>query len=137
MIWTQLAFNMENLCLVYVKEVCVNANKTYEYDCYFSETPEIVWGPDWDINTPNSCGDITPDPTTYSVIKRIVSPFKLKTIEDTSCYSMEYAIFKIIALSWIDLDNVEDYPENGRMVLHFGDKIDDVKGWLSKYDIEL
>ena len=48
---------------------------------------------------------------------------------------MEYAIYGILALSWIDLEGLEDYPENGRMTLHFGDSLDEVKALLDKFDI--
>ena len=43
----------------------------YEYEFYFSETPEIVWGEDWNVACPSACGDLKPDPSTYSVIKRL------------------------------------------------------------------
>lgn len=123
--------------LVYVKLSYVNTDNTYVYDFFFSATPDIVWGLDWEINNPLSCTDLTPDPSTYSIIKRIQTKMPLKTIEETSCYSMEHAIPRIIALAWINIENLEEYPENGRMVFHFGDTMDEVKELLKKYDIEL
>jgi len=113
--------------LVYVKPVCKNTDGTYEYDFFFSETPEYVWGPDWDINSPSSNGDITPEESTYSEIKRVITTLPLKTLEETSCYPMEYATYGILALAWIDIENLEEYPENGRMVLKFGYSKSDVE----------
>lgn len=122
--------------LVYVKPICKNTNKTYEYDFFFSETPEYVWGPDWDIDSPVSNGDISPDPTTYTEIYRVKTTLPLKTIEETSCYSMEYATYGITALSWIDIENLEEYPENGRLVLKFGEKKEEVLEKLVLYNWE-
>lgn len=122
--------------LVYVKPICKNTNKTYEYDFFFSETPEYVWGPDWDIDSPVSNGDISPDPTTYTEIYRVKTTLPLKTIEETSCYSMEYATYGITALSWIDIENLEEYPENGRLVLKFGEKKEEVLEKLALYNWE-
>lgn len=116
--------------LVYVKPICKNTNGTYEYDFFFSETPEYVWGPDWDIDTPSSNGDLTPEESTYSEIKRVITTLPLKTLEDTSCYSMEYATYGILALAWIDIENLEEYPENGRMTLKFGFSKDKVESLL-------
>jgi hypothetical protein len=48
---------------------------------------------------------------------------------------MEYAIARIIALSWIDIENMEEYPEKGRMVLYFGDTFEHVQGVLSEFGI--
>lgn len=123
--------------LVYIKPIGRNIDETFGYEFLFSELPDIVWGPDWEIDNPSSCGDITPDKTTYNKTYKVNSPFQLKTLQETSCYSMEYATFGIIALGWIDLDNLEEYPENGRMVFHFKDTKEKVVELLSLYDIQL
>jgi len=122
------------LYLVYVKPT--NLRKQ-EYSLFFSETPDVVWGVDWDVKVPNILGDLTPDKTTYSKVVDFFSPFKLTTIEETSCYSMEYAVNKIIALSWIDISLLEEYPENGRCVLHFGDSFEKVQEILSQIGVEI
>ena len=123
--------------LVFVKPICKNTDQTYEYDLFFSDTPDIVWGVDWEVNTPGlvSSDEITPDATTYNKVVRIKVPFPLKTVQETYCYSMEYAIARIIALSWIDIENMEEYPEKGRMVLYFGDTFEHVRGLLSEFGI--
>lgn len=123
--------------LVYVRHCCTNADKTYEYDLFFSETPEVVWGWDWQITNPSSCTDLTPDNSTISKIKRIKSTLPFKTIQETTCYSMEYAIDKVVALSWIDITNMEEYPQNGRCVLHFGDNEEKVRELLERHKIAL
>lgn len=127
------------MVLVFVKPICKNTDQTYEYDLFFSDTPDIVWGVDWDCNTPGLIenDEITPDSTTYCEIIRIKVPFPLKTVQETYCYSMEYAIARIIALSWIDIENMEEYPEKGRMVLYFGDSYEHVKGVLSEFEIDI
>ena len=127
----------DNLVLVYVKDAGKNTDGTYIYDLFFSETPEYVWGPSWDENYPVNNGDLTPDETTYSVVKRVKTTLPFKTVEETSCYSMEYATYGILALSWIDIENLDVYPEYGRVVLHFGDKIEDIEQKFSLYDWEL
>lgn len=129
--------NSNNEVLIFVKPICKNTDQTYEYDLFFSNTPDIVWGVDWEVNTPGlvSTDEITPDSTTYNKVVRIKLPFPLKTVQETYCYSMEYAIARIIALSWIDIENMEEYPEKGRMVLYFGDTFEHVKGVLSEFEI--
>lgn len=129
--------NSNDEVLIFVKPICKNTDQTYEYDLFFSNTPDIVWGVDWEVNTPGlvSTDEITPDSTTYNKVVRIKIPFPLKTVQETYCYSMEYAIARIIALSWIDIENMEEYPEKGRMVLYFGDSFEHVKGVLSEFEI--
>ena len=127
---------MGELYLVYVKPFLKNSNGTYEYDLFFSETPEVVWGVDWDKSIPNTLGDLTPEKSTYQKIIRIKTKLPFKTIEEISCYTMEYAINRIIALSWVDIENLEEYPES-RCVLHFKDSIEKVKEELEKIDTVL
>ena len=100
---------MNNLYLVYIKPFTKNNDGTFEYDFLFSEIPDVVWGFDWEVLNPASCTDLTPDPTTFSKSVRVRIPLPLKTIEETTCYSMEYAIAKIIALGWVDIENLEEY----------------------------
>lgn len=123
--------------LVYIKPVCANSNGTYEYDFYFSETPEYVWGEDWDYFNPSICNDTTPEKSTYNDIRRVISPLPFKTIEEMSCFSMEYALCKAVAIGWIDIENLEDYPEHGRCVFHFGDSAPKVAQLLNDSGIEI
>ena len=125
---------MEEKVLVYIKPICKNTNGTYEYDLYFSETPEFAWGVDWDKTNPSSNNDMTPDQTTYSEIRRIITDLPLKTISETTCYSMEYAIYKILALAWIDIEKLDEYPEHGRCTMHFGDSLEEIEKLISKFD---
>lgn len=125
-----------NKYLVYVKPL-YKEEELFVYSLLFSETPDIVWGPDWDISSPISNPDNTPDSSTYTDVYIIKSPFELKTLQETTCYSMEYAIYGILALSWINLENLDEYPENGRMVLHFNDSYEKVSNLLSLYKIEM
>ena len=46
--------------LVYVKPISNNNSGIYKYRLYFSETPEFVWGMDWDVLNPSSNTDMTP-----------------------------------------------------------------------------
>ncbi len=119
--------------LVYVRPAFKNTDGTFEYEFFFSETPDFVWGPFWDIDNPSINGDITPEESTYSTIRRVQTTLPLKTAEETSCYSMEYATYGILALAWIDIENLDEYPEHGRMPLHFGESFDSVQEKLWKY----
>lgn len=133
----------DNLKLVYVlpldggrKSV---SDGNYHYRLFLSSTPDDVWGVDWDVDnissTYENVEDSVPDSMTYESTVDISSPYPLKTIEETSCYSMEYSTYGMFALSWIDIDKLDEYPENGRMVLNFGDSVEKVKEILEKFNI--
>lgn len=125
---------MENY-LVYVKKACSNSDGSSEYDFFFSETPDVVWGVDWNIENPSSCTDLTPDKSTVSKVRRVKSSIPFKTFEEMTCYSMEYAIEEIVALAWIDITNMEEYPSEGRCVFHFGDSEQKTEELLGKQSL--
>lgn len=125
----------ELLRLVYVKPIINNWEENYyEYDFLFSENPDIVWGVDWNDNVPKLCGDISPEPSTYNLVKRIKTNIPFSVIQENSCYSMEYAINRSVALSYINLQGLDTYP-NSRLVFHFGDSFSYVETELSKMNI--
>lgn len=126
--------NEDKLKLVYVKNSGKNTDGTFVYDFFFSETPEYVWGPAWDVDNPSSNGDIMPDQTTYSVVKQVTTDLPIKTAEETTCYSMEYATYGILALCWIDIENLEVYPEHGRISMLFGESFYSVEDKLNLYN---
>ena len=125
----------DNLKLVYVKPI-TDGKDYYEYDFLFSDTPDVVWGIDWNDNAPNLCGDISPEPSTYNIVKRVKSILPFNVIQNNSCYSMEYAINRSVALSYINLEGLEEYPET-RLVFHFGDSYSYVENELFKMNMTL
>ena len=119
--------------LVYVNYKGDDLNK-HVYEFLFSETPEVVYGPWWLYPNPSICGDISPDPTTYSIVKTVKTDYRLKTIQENSCFSMEYAMNGVVALAWIDIEGLDVYPPNGRMVFHYGDSMEKVIELLGSYE---
>jgi hypothetical protein len=119
-----------DLKLVFVSPVIEN-NKTgtYTYKLYYSENPDVVWGGYWDYENPSVAEpeDIYPDKSTYSLTENVTSQFKWGLAMKNACYPLLYCVYGILALSWIDIEDLEEYPENGRCVLKFGMNYDDVR----------
>jgi hypothetical protein len=44
---------------------------------------------------------------------------------------------RIVALAYENLDNAEEYPEPCRIVIHFGDYINDVEKMFAQRDLSL
>lgn len=121
-----------NLYLVYVELIGKNPSDQYEYDFFFSETPEVVWGTNWESKPASICGDLKPETTTYSRIRRLKSIILFDTAQGNSCFSMMDAIDGVIALAWENIDFYESYPEAGRIVLNYGDSYITVENKLAK-----
>ena len=110
--------------LVYVRPVGKGMVHGYEYELYYSETPDIVWGIDWEYENPSACDILEPEPSNISSREKVRTTIPYKTAIENSCYSMEYCTYDIIALAWIDIDNLDEYPE--KAVVSF------ISGWKKK-----
>jgi hypothetical protein len=124
------------LKLVFVRPLKQNIEGLFEYELFFSYTPEVVWGPFWDDNMPAQCNDVLPEKTTYDKIIKIETQYQMTVIQELNCFSMEHAIHGITALSWINIENLDEYPPS-RATLIFGMKITTVSKILSEIDVEL
>ena len=97
---------MENnsLHLVYINPIGKNSNDLYEYEFFFSETPDIVWGQDWNIVCPAACENTLPDPETYSEVKILKTEIPLFCVQQNTCFSIQDCIDGIICLGYFQTD---------------------------------
>lgn len=126
---------MEDLYLVHVKKIGLNLEGEYEYELYFSEDftrydkHEINYRPCGLNKTKYS------DYFDYSCIKIINTTIKLSLIQDNMCFGYKHAVDGIIALGFEDINDYDEYPENGRLVLKYGKKLEEIEEILSNKDI--
>lgn len=124
------------LYLVYVERLnnIPNAKGLYEYEFYFSENPDIVWGQDWNEQCPSACSpeNLRPDMSMYSKIHKLYSIYQLKGIQENSCFSMQDMIDGITCLCYEDISELEEYPEPFRLVFQFGETFEEVEDKLAQ-----
>ena len=125
----------KNLKLVFVSPVMENdKTDSYLYKLYYSENPDVVWGSYWDYDNPAiaDAEDIYPQESSYSEVETVESDYKWGLAMKNACYPLLYCIYGILALSWIDIEGLEDYPSKGRCVLKFGMEYEEVQEILKQ-----
>lgn len=123
-----------NLYLCFIAFIGKENSDKSIYDFYFSNTTEEFWGDDFEQKPAGICRLIEPYNDTYTVKKRCVINFKLDLAQEQTCFSMQDVIDGCCALGWENIDNIE-YPEDGRIVFHFGEPIKDVTEKLMERDL--
>lgn len=96
---------MSNDRLIFMRLVGEDNEGNYEYDAYISDTPDLVWGEDWNENCPSACASILPQDSTYSSIVRYKSPVRLVCAQENTCFSMQDCIDGIISLVYYEMDD--------------------------------
>lgn len=131
---------MGQLYLVYSEKITDNNSRgLHEYELYFSEAPELVWGEDWNASCPAACGKegIRPDESTYQAIKRLECSVPFNCISENTCFSCQDMIDQIVACMWEDISDYDEYPEPSRFVFKFGETLEDIVSKLEERSLEL
>lgn len=116
----------DNLFLVYINPIGKGSDNLFQYEFFFSENPETVWGEDWNVACPSACGNLLPDSTTYSHIEILKTEIPLFCIQQNSCFSLQDCIDGLVCLGAEDISEYQNYPEPIRLVFHFEEKYDSV-----------
>ena len=119
----------KNFYLVYVNPIGVDSNGLYQYDFFFSETPEIVWGEDWNVACPSACGVMTPESETYSFIKTIKAKHQIFCAQENSCFSMQDMIDGLLSLAFCVVN------DNLLFSFKFSENYNDVENKLNKNNL--
>lgn len=116
----------DNLYLIYINPIGKGSDGLFQYEFFFSENPETVWGEDWNVACPSACGNLLPDSTTYSHIEILKTEIPLFCIQQNSCFSLQDCIDGLVCLGAEDISDYENYPEPIRLVFQFEEKYESV-----------
>lgn len=124
----------EKLFLIYAELVGKDAHDLYEYDFYFSESPETAWGEDWNEPCPAACDKdiMRPDISMYSEIRRLNTIIPFGLMQNNCCFSLQDAVDNIIPCVWEDISEYEEYPTPIRLVFKFGESFESVEDKLAQ-----
>lgn len=126
------------LFLCFINKMGQDIDKKIAYEFLFSTAEQLndVWGQNWNVKPAGICGDIPPEDSTYDKVKLLKTDVVLDLAQDNMCYSMQDCIDGGIALGIENLSAPDaEYPENGRIIFHFGENIKDVEYKLAKRNL--
>jgi hypothetical protein len=128
-----------DLKVVYVKYIGKNCDGFNIYHFLLSENTEDTFMEDWaekpSSNIPND--NLLIDESQYEYVKELKTEITLDLQQDNTCFSFQDCRDKIVAIAYENLDDAEFYPEPCRIVIHFGDYIDDVERMLARRDMRM
>lgn len=126
--------NLKVIYILYLGEDC-DGNNTYQF--LIAEDESEVWGEDWNEKPAANCRYLTPSEDMYEYVKELKTDIKLDLAQDNCCVSMQDVRDHVLCLASENLDTAEEYPENGRIVIHFGDSLYEVEKMLAKRDMSM
>ena len=125
--------------VVYVQFVGKDADDLNIYQFLLSSNEEDIFAEGWGekpaSNVSNSI--LLIDADQYQYKKELKTELILDSAQDNTCFSMQDCRDNIVALAYENIDEYEEYPDDGRIVIHFGEPIDEVEKKFAKRDMYL
>lgn len=125
--------------IVYINYVGKDVDGLNIYQFLLSTDTENTFAEGWDEKP---AGNISNDilminKNMYEYVKELKTKINLELAQDNFCFSMQDCRDNIVALAYENIDAYEEYPEDGRIVIHFGDALDKIEAMLAKRNLKL
>lgn len=116
-----------DVTLCFVRSVGTDIDDNNIYELLFTENSDIFWGEGFEYVPASLVNNITPNEGSYSVTKSIKTSLKLCLASESCCYSMQDCIDGIVAIAYEDISTYDEFPDEGRLVLHYGESYDEIE----------
>lgn len=132
-------YNNETYKVVYILYIGVDNEGLNVYQFLISKNVDDVFSEGWGEKPASNVSNkyLMIEEDMYEHVKELRTEIKLDLAQDNSCFSMQDCRDKIIAIAYENIDNYEEYPDKGRIVIHFGDSIDEIEEKMARRDIYL
>jgi hypothetical protein len=129
----------EELRVVYITFIGKDTEGLNIYQFLLSNNPDDVFAEGWDEKPANIIRHeiLMIDESQYEYIKELRTDIILDLAQDNGCFSMQDCRDHCVALAYENLDMAEEYPENGRIVVQFGDTLTEVEEMFARRDMTL
>jgi hypothetical protein len=113
----------EELYLIYVDKLGKDAEGLIEYNLYFSD--KLKDGYTEDMHTVCGLCKMKP-PKNFKQKFTIKTDILLTCIQESMCMNMQNCVDHCTAIAFQNIDFLEEYPQNGRLVLDYGHSCEDI-----------
>lgn len=135
----------ENLKLLYVNFMGndLDGRNIYQFLFGTDEQADLFWVEDFDVKPAGIVRNFFVDDSQYDDVRILkVNKIKLDLAQENTCFSMQDCRDNCVALAYENLDNLDndpdfEYPEDGRLVFHFGMTMLDVEMVLAKRNLQM
>ena len=107
----------------------------YRYEFIFTDNIDEFWGENFDQKPACLVNNLTPNDIYVTEIHIVKMKIRLDLIQDNCCFGFQDCTDGIIALAWENVDDYDEYPEEGRIFFRFGETIEDVERKLAVKNI--
>lgn len=119
----------EKVYLLFINLVGEENDGYYRYEFIFTDNPDEAFGEDFEYKPASLVNSLYPNDEYITEIHTIKTKIKLDLIQNNSCFGMQDAMDRIVALAYENIDSYEEYPDD-RIILFYGDEYSEVENKL-------
>ena len=122
---------LNDVYLCFIRLIGEENDGYYRYEFIFTDNPDEVWGEDWEHKPIGLINNPIPSDDYLTEIHIVKTKIKLDLIQNNMCFSMQDCLDGIVALAWQNIDELDAYPEDGRIYFMFGETLEEVERKLA------
>jgi hypothetical protein len=122
---------LNEVYLCFIRLIGEENDVYYRYEFIFTDNPDEVWGEDWEHKPIGLINNPIPSDDYLTEIHIVETKIKFDLIQNNMCFSMQDCLDGIVALAWQNIDELDAYPEDGRIYFMFGESLEDVERKLA------
>lgn len=107
----------------------------YRYEFIFTDKVDEVYGEGFEYKPACLVNDLKVSEEYIYEIHIVKMKIKLDLIQNNCCFGMGDCYDNIVALGWQNIDNLDEYPEDGRLFFMFGETLDEVEEKLAQKNV--
>lgn len=117
---------MVNEYLCFVKFIGTDIDGYNSYEFLFTDNIDEFWGENFEYMPCGLCNELIPNEDSFNKVFVLRTEMKLELIQNSCCFSMQDCIDRCVSMCYENIEIYDEYPENGRLVLHFGESYEEV-----------
>ena len=121
----------DKVSLLFVRLIGEETGGIYRYEFMFTDNPDEAWGENWEFKPCCLVNDLMPSDEYISEVHIVKTKIKFDLIQDNCCFGMQDCLDGIVAVAFENIDDLEEYPDDGRLVFMFGEDYDEVERKLA------
>ena len=103
----------------------------YRYEFIFTDSIDVFWGENFEQKPCCLVNNLIPMDEYITEIHIVKMKIKLDLVQNNCCFGFQDCTDGIIALAWENVDNYDEYPEDGRIFFRFGETLSEVEKKLA------
>lgn len=126
---------LEDVYLGFIRLIGEENDGDYRYEFIFTDNPDEFFGENFEYKPAGLVNDLMPSEEYITEVHIVKTKLKLDLIQNNMCFSMQDCFDSIVALAWQNIDDLDEYPKEGRLYFMFGESFETVEKRLAKCNI--